>query len=398
MTRRMLAAIANPHLDILGHCTGRKLAAAGDGGDRAHRGRPRPAGEPVRRRRPCSPPASTHGKAVEINCRPDRLDPPKRLLRQAYEAGCLFTIDTDAHAPGQLDWLDNGCERAALCGVEPDRVVNTWPADQLLDWAAAHARDVPAASPGTSRRHSARHVHLQRCTAACSRDLGERRAAGGDMAPHWEMATPSRTISAPTGWYQAARSCSTQHAHAASRQIGNQVGDARPTCAAPAIRMHPEVERERDARCRTRPARARSPITRQRQASTAPAAARRAAARRSPAAPVATMSWPAASEVPGLRPAGEEALLVRDRDAVADSAAPKHIELADQVGAADAVPHAEDGEHADEAEAEADRPAAAHRRSVRKTSTATAAPPAAWSRSRSRRAPTRRAARRSRTG
>lgn len=140
MTRRMLTAIANPHLDILGHCTGRRLTAGQDRGDRAHRSR---AG----RGRPESQFDATavftacrdHGKAVEINCRPDRLDPPKRLLRQAYELGCDFSIDTDAHAPGQLDWLLNGCERAALCGVEETRVVNTWPAERLLMWTAARA-------------------------------------------------------------------------------------------------------------------------------------------------------------------------------------------------------------------------------------------------------------------
>jgi putative hydrolase len=142
MTRRMLAAIRNPHLDILGHCTGRKLAvgSGGDGaarGDRAHRGgRSRPPSdfdaEAVFTE------CARLGKAVEINCRPDRLDPPKRLLRRAYELGCVFTVDTDAHAPGQLDWLDNGCGRAALCGVSPDRVVNTWSADDLLAWTATH--------------------------------------------------------------------------------------------------------------------------------------------------------------------------------------------------------------------------------------------------------------------
>ena len=142
MTRRMLTAIANPHLDILGHCTGRKLAAGtgSDGqprGDRAHRaGRGRPPSEFDAEA--VFTECARLGKAVEINCRPDRLDPPKRLLRKAYELGCVFTIDTDAHAPGQLDWLDNGCGRAALCGVEPDRVVNTWSADDLLSWAAAH--------------------------------------------------------------------------------------------------------------------------------------------------------------------------------------------------------------------------------------------------------------------
>jgi putative hydrolase len=142
MTRRMLRAIANPHLDILGHCTGRKLVAAGEGSDRAHasgRGR-------ASRGRPPSDFDATavfaacveHEKAVEINCRPDRLDPPKRLLRQAYEAGCVFAIDTDAHAPGQLDWLHYGCERAALCGIEPERIVNTWPVEALLAWTVGH--------------------------------------------------------------------------------------------------------------------------------------------------------------------------------------------------------------------------------------------------------------------
>jgi putative hydrolase len=142
MTSRMLAAVANPHLDILGHCTGRKVSAAQVGltgdGDRGHRaGRTRPPSdfdaEAV------FTACVEHGKAIEINCRPDRLDPPKRLLRLAVETGCLFSIDTDAHAPGQLDWLPYGCERAALCGVDPERVVNTWSADRLLDWTAAHA-------------------------------------------------------------------------------------------------------------------------------------------------------------------------------------------------------------------------------------------------------------------
>jgi putative hydrolase len=137
MTRRMLKAIANPHLDILGHCTGRRLAMGGEGGDRAHRGgRGRPESEFDAA---AIFAACVEGnKAVEINSRPDRLDPPKRLLREAYEAGCVFTIDTDAHAPGQLDWLPNGCERAALCGVEPERVVNTWSLDRVLEWAGGH--------------------------------------------------------------------------------------------------------------------------------------------------------------------------------------------------------------------------------------------------------------------
>ncbi|HEY1485426.1 MAG TPA: PHP domain-containing protein [Micromonosporaceae bacterium] len=137
MTRRMVRAIASPHLDILGHCTNRKLTAKGVG-DRGHnpeKSRPESGFDAAAVFAACV----EYGKAVEINCRPDRLDPPKRLLRIALEAGCDFSIDTDAHAPGQLAWLDNGCERAALCGVPAERIVNTWHADRLLDWAAGHA-------------------------------------------------------------------------------------------------------------------------------------------------------------------------------------------------------------------------------------------------------------------
>ncbi len=136
MTRRMLAAIANPHLDILGHMTGRKVAAAGAGdkGHRAGRTRPPSAFDLDKVIAACL----EHDKAIEINCRPDRLDPPKRMLTVAVEAGCRFSIDTDAHAPGQLDWLMFGCERAALCDVPPERVINTWPMGRLLEWTAGH--------------------------------------------------------------------------------------------------------------------------------------------------------------------------------------------------------------------------------------------------------------------
>ncbi len=121
MTDRMLAAIANPHLDILGHCTGRRV-----------KGRQRPESEFDAEAVFAS--CQVNGVAVEINSRPDRLDPPRRLLSLAHEIGCLFSIDSDAHAPGQLDWLPYGCERAEECGISPDRVINTWSAEQLLEW------------------------------------------------------------------------------------------------------------------------------------------------------------------------------------------------------------------------------------------------------------------------
>jgi putative hydrolase len=134
MTRRMLAAIANPHLDILGHCTGRFVAGRPAGitgaGDRGHRRRTRP--ESTFDAAAVFEALVAHGKALEVNSRPERQDPPKRLMRQALEAGCVFAIDTDAHAPGQLDWQSNGCERAVECGVPVERVVNTRTADGLL--------------------------------------------------------------------------------------------------------------------------------------------------------------------------------------------------------------------------------------------------------------------------
>ncbi|GGN73877.1 PHP domain-containing protein [Actinoplanes lobatus] len=136
MTRRMVTAIGNPHLDVLGHMTGRKVSAAGEG-DAAHRrARTRPPSDFDLEKVLAA--CLDHGKAIEINSRPDRLDPPKRMLTVAVEAGCVFSIDTDAHAPGQLDWLDFGCGRAALCGVPADRVVNTWTAERLLEWTGSH--------------------------------------------------------------------------------------------------------------------------------------------------------------------------------------------------------------------------------------------------------------------
>jgi histidinol phosphatase-like PHP family hydrolase len=121
MTKRMAYAAANPHTDILGHCTGRIVVG---------RGRPESEFDPELVFAACA----EFGTAVEINSRPERLDPPKRLLRLAVEAGCKVSIDTDAHAPGQLEWQVHGCERAARCGVPLDSVVNTWSADDLLAW------------------------------------------------------------------------------------------------------------------------------------------------------------------------------------------------------------------------------------------------------------------------
>ena len=126
MTERMLTAVANPHVDVLGHCTGRMVTG--------NRKRPESQFDADAVFAACA----EHGVAVEINSRPERLDPPKRLLRLAVDAGCSFTIDTDAHAPGQLDWQRYGCERAVACGVPAERIVNTWSLEELLTWAEGH--------------------------------------------------------------------------------------------------------------------------------------------------------------------------------------------------------------------------------------------------------------------
>lgn len=122
MTLRMVAAVSNPRTDVLGHCTGRRV-----------RGRERPQSEfdPVAVFEACA----AHGVAVEVNSRPDRQDPPDDLIEIAAAAGCLFSVDSDAHAPGQLDWLVDGCDRLAAHGVDADRVVTTWPVERLLEWS-----------------------------------------------------------------------------------------------------------------------------------------------------------------------------------------------------------------------------------------------------------------------
>ena len=127
MTKRMLRAVRSPHTDILGHCTGRILVGrgrpqstfdaeavfAGLRRDRHRRRDQLPAGAPRSRPSRCSP-------------WPSSLD-------------CVVVVDTDAHAPGQLEWQRHGCEQAARVGVPPDRVMNTLPMDEFLAWTAGHA-------------------------------------------------------------------------------------------------------------------------------------------------------------------------------------------------------------------------------------------------------------------
>jgi putative hydrolase len=136
MTRRMVMAVASPHVDILGHCTGQKVP-----------GRMRQVGKsdfPGRVGSKFDPEVvfaacARFDTAVEINCRPERQDPPDDLLELALEWGCKVAIDTDAHAPGQLEWQPFGCDKAVRHGIGPEDVVNTMAAVDLVAWAASHA-------------------------------------------------------------------------------------------------------------------------------------------------------------------------------------------------------------------------------------------------------------------
>jgi putative hydrolase len=126
MTRRLIAAVTSPLVDVLGHCTGRRLTG---------KHRPESAFDSHAVFEACA----ASGTAVEINSRPDRLDPPRRLLREAADAGVLFSVDSDAHAPGQLDWQIHGCARAEAADIPAHRIITTWTAHRLLTWTRTGA-------------------------------------------------------------------------------------------------------------------------------------------------------------------------------------------------------------------------------------------------------------------
>jgi putative hydrolase len=128
MTHRMVRALQSPHVDVLGHCTGRLLVG---------RGRPESVFDPDA----VFGTAADLDKAVEINARPERLDPPTRLLALLVERSVKVSIDSDAHATWQLAWQAYGCHRAAAAGVVLDSIVNTTTADTLTGWAAGHAEN-----------------------------------------------------------------------------------------------------------------------------------------------------------------------------------------------------------------------------------------------------------------
>src|SRR3954454_12749562 len=125
MTRRLAAAASNRHVDVLGHVTGRLVEGS--------RGTRPPSTFDARI---VFEACAANGVSVEINSRPERQNPPDEMIALAMELGCLFSIDSDAHAPGQLSLIDHGAERAERAGIPADRIVTTWPLDRLRAWTA----------------------------------------------------------------------------------------------------------------------------------------------------------------------------------------------------------------------------------------------------------------------
>lgn len=123
MTRRMVSAVSRGDVDVLGHVTGRLV--------RGERGTRPPSTFDARA---VFAACAAHDVAVEINARPEREDPPDDLIALALAEGCLFSIDSDAHAPGQLGLLDEGAARAERAGVPAERIVTTWPRERLQQW------------------------------------------------------------------------------------------------------------------------------------------------------------------------------------------------------------------------------------------------------------------------
>jgi len=122
MTRRLVTAIASPHVDMIGHITNRKVAGGGRDGS-------------VLDAEIVFEACARFDTAIEINCRPERQDPPEDLVALARQWDLKFCINTDAHAPGQLEWQPYGCDKLARLDIGPDSIINTWTADELVGWA-----------------------------------------------------------------------------------------------------------------------------------------------------------------------------------------------------------------------------------------------------------------------
>ena len=120
-TARMVRAVTSPQVHILGHPRGRKYGA-----------RPGVTADWDA----VFEAAARAGVAIEIDGDPSRQDVDYLLARRALDAGCLFALDSDAHSTPELQYAETAIAHARLAGIPPERIINCWPLDRLLDWAA----------------------------------------------------------------------------------------------------------------------------------------------------------------------------------------------------------------------------------------------------------------------
>lgn len=117
MTERMLRAVSSPHVDLVGHPTGRRLGT-------------RPGAtydfEAVFQA------AAANGVAIEIDCDPARMDVSPELARLAAGSGCRLSLDSDAHAPDEFAYVDSGAWMARQAGIGPDLLLNCLELPDLL--------------------------------------------------------------------------------------------------------------------------------------------------------------------------------------------------------------------------------------------------------------------------
>ena len=116
MTERMLRAVSNPHVDVIGHPTGRRPGSR-EGASYDY--------EAVFKE------AARHKVALEIDCDPARMDLSPEMARLALECGCTFTLDADAHAPAELAYVPMGAWMARRAGIPQDRILNFLDVDEL---------------------------------------------------------------------------------------------------------------------------------------------------------------------------------------------------------------------------------------------------------------------------
>ncbi len=220
ITERLLNAVRNHNVDIIGHPTGRRLPNR-DGADLDLEAVFKAAAE--------------SGVALEINANPERLDLDDVYARRALELGCLLAINTDAHG---VDWFGHaqyGVVTARRAWATSDRVINTWPVEKLLSWlderdrrrgagsrvgelhspqAHASASEPPAKKPSGSKRPAAKPAGSKEGSSGATPRSATKTTDAGASRPKKKPKAQADPPAAPNA---AARRKPTSKPHRSSR-------------------------------------------------------------------------------------------------------------------------------------------------------------------------------------